>query len=563
MRRVLFGLALAVLTGTAAAYDFSADSLMAHVERLSADSMEGRKVGEASERMAADYLISVFESAGLQPRGTDGWLQPFTFTRATEMGENNRLALNGTDLELMEEFRPLPHSVSGDFSFDEVVDVGYGITTEGGMHDDYKDKDVAGKAVLIRRFAPDPSTNPHVNFDRYAYLVDKIRVADEHDVGAIIFITPSSEDDTLPGMTAARVATRDFPIVWLRRAGIERLGLDIDNPELSSFAGTVDLVRKRDTGFNVVAYLPGQSPKTTVIGAHYDHLGYGGHGSRYMGEEPLIHNGADDNGSGTAGLLELARYFAAQPNRYHSLLFIGFSGEESGLIGSNWYVRNPTVDQRFWRLMVNMDMIGHLRNETHGLAIFGIGSAEEFEPFFADYDAGGIDLRFKNDGIGPSDHTSFYNAGTPVLHFFTGAHEYYHKPSDDASLINAEGMATVVNIVADVATNFDDKHTGLTFQKVQSSSPPGGGMGSFSVTLGVMPDYVAEVNGMRIDGVSGGRPAERAGILAGDILIAMGELPVGDIYEYMAALRKFRKGDSTPVTLVRGTDTLTVTVEFK
>ncbi|MGH8015386.1 MAG: M20/M25/M40 family metallo-hydrolase, partial [Candidatus Zixiibacteriota bacterium] len=310
-------------------------------------------------------------------------------------------------------------------------------------------------------------------------------------------------------------------------------------------------------------YIPAKSDTTIVIGAHYDHLGWGAEGSRYTGSEKMIHNGADDNASGTAAVMELARYFVSRNDQLkHSLLFCAFSGEESGLLGSNYFSKNMTINPHTVRMMINFDMVGRLKDQESGLAVFGVGTTAEFGEYFKTVDTTDLKIVMKEPGTGPSDHTSFYNQNIPVLHFFTGAHNDYHKPSDDVEFIDIPGTHKVIHFAAETIEHFDQLEKELAFQK--TVDPNAGRMSSsFSVTLGVMPDYIAEVKGMRIDGVSSNRPAERAGLKAGDVLIEMGGMPVTDIYDYMGCLSKFRLHDTTKVVVQRGEEKLTLTVIFE
>lgn len=549
-------------------YRITADSLHRHIEVLAHDSLEGREAGEVGEWKAADYMISVFRSIGLEPKGDDGtFRQAFDFTKAIVRSEKNRLTVNGTELQIDEEFLPLKQSASMTFSFDEVVPVSYGITDENGFHDDYENVDVAGKAVLVSRFSPaEGAGNPHVEYEKYSSIIDKVRNALEHDAAGVFIYTPIEHDDTLMGMGGAtRVSAKEVPVIFLRRKAFEKLGLSLENPEIFAASGETDLVRVRDTGYNVVGFLPGQTDTTIVIGAHYDHLGYGGpgSGSRYLGAEKLIHNGADDNGSGTAAMLELARYYAARRDQNrHSMLFMGFTGEEKGLLGSSHFIKNPTIPKEQIMMMVNMDMIGRLRGEDKGLAIFGTGTSEEFEAYFDTLSHEDIKLTGKESGTGPSDHTAFYNQGIPVLGFFTGAHEDYHKPEDDVEMIDFDGILLVTDIITSTVNHFDATASTLAFQKTKD--PDAGKRASnFSVTLGIMPDYIAEVKGLRVDGVSPERPGERAGLLTGDVIVQMGEFEIEDIYGYMNALGKFRKGDTCIVVVEREGEKKDLTVIFE
>jgi hypothetical protein len=468
---------------------------------------------------------------------------------------------------LKEEFQPMKMSGSGSFEFDNVLFADYGISLGHGMPDDYSDLDAAGNAVLVKRYAPDALDSvPDTTYDGHRSITDKIINAISHEAEAVFLYTPTGHDDTIMFMTGGHITPKEIPIVWLRRKAFEKLGIDLENPSIASISGETELFPVHDTGYNVVGMLPGQTDSVIIIGAHYDHLGWGSEGSRYTGEEKKIHYGADDNASGTAALVELARSFADQPTPpRHSVVFIAFSGEEHGLLGSSHYARNMTVDSSRVRMMVNMDMIGRLREQDKGLAVFGTGTCEEFKAYFdsllADSMApGAIKLSSKESGTGPSDHTAFYNSDIPVIFFFTGAHEDYHSPADTPDKIDGPGLTRVTNFIASVVSHFDTLVAPLEFQRTKSDMPRRSA--HFSVTLGIMPDYVSEVKGLRIDGVSPDRPADRAGLLKGDIIVRMGDYPVDDIYSYMSALGKFRKGDTTTVVVKRGDEQLSVAVDF-
>ncbi|MFH1372479.1 MAG: M28 family peptidase [bacterium] len=563
---VLISIVAFGINAGSAEYLISPDSIQHHISVLADDSLEGREVGEIGEWKAARYIKTVFETTGLIPLGdSNSYLQAFGFIKRIDFGDGNRLTVNGVELELYEEFQPMQQSAGMSFAFDSLVSVGYGIKVgeEDGDYDDYRNRDVTGRAVLIKRFSPSSPEDSAIDFSRYSSLTAKIQTAIDHGVTGVFFITPEDHDDTLQGFGPVRVNPKNIPIIFLRRLGLERLGLDLSLPQIASAVGETELVTIRDTGYNVIGCLPTDNDTTIIIGAHYDHLGYGGPSSRYRGEEKLIHNGADDNGSGTAALLELARHFHAKRDSVkYSQVYIAFSGEEAGLLGSGHFVRNMTIDSTKVRMMINMDMIGRLKEQDNGLAIFGTGTCTEFKDYFDSLDQGDMTMVFKEPGTGPSDHTSFYNRKIPSLMFFTGAHQDYHKPSDDIDKIDFEGIASVANLIAGIVIDFDHYPESLTFQKTKD---PGGGRrpASLSVTLGIMPDFITEVKGLRADGVTPDRPADRAGLIEGDIIIKLGDIKIGDIYDYMNSLSKFRKGDSTEVVVVRDADTLTLLVVFE
>lgn len=297
------------------------------------------------------------------------------------------------------------------------------------------------------------------------------------------------------------------------------------------------------TGKNIVGYIDNKAAQTVIIGAHYDHLGYGAEGSLHRGDT-AIHNGADDNASGVAILLNLAKRLkdTLQQNNY---LFISFSGEEMGLLGSNYFVKNATIDSSAMNYMINMDMVGRLKKDST-LAVYGVGTSPIFKQTLKAHNEK-FKLIEKESGVGPSDHTSFYLNNIPVLHFFTGQHEDYHKPGDDSEKLNYEGMKTISNYIFEILSDLDNNGK-LAFRKTvnESEETP-----RFKVTLGVIPDYMFEGKGMRIDGVSENKPAQKAGLIKGDIVVQLGEFEIKDMMAYMKALSKIEKGTTTTVKVER------------
>jgi len=311
------------------------------------------------------------------------------------------------------------------------------------------------------------------------------------------------------------------------------------------------------TGRNVIGYLDNGAGKTVIIGAHFDHLGMGGEGSLYRGEEPAIHNGADDNASGVAVMLQLAQRLKNLENPQSNFLFIGFSGEEMGLLGSNYFAKNPTIDLANVNLMINMDMVGRL-NAEKALAVHGIGTSPAFKQLLFANNTEGFTLAEHESGIGPSDHTSFYLADLPVLHFFTGQHEDYHKPSDDADKLNYEGMRLITDYIYSIVLDLEDDAK-LAFRKTKDESKD---TPRFKVGLGVVPDYLFTGEGMRIDGVSEDKAAQKAGLLKGDVVKQMGDSTITDMMSYMRALSAFEAGQKTIVVIDRNGEKLEVEVQF-
>ena len=312
-------------------------------------------------------------------------------------------------------------------------------------------------------------------------------------------------------------------------------------------------------GINVIGFLDNSAENTIVIGAHYDHLGLGhDHNSLDANPEDKIHNGADDNASGTSGVMELANYFSKNNiKENYNFLFICFSGEELGLLGSKKWCDNPTIDLTKINYMINMDMIGRLNDSTKKLLVYGVGTSPTWVPLL-DKTNTYFSMKKDSSGIGPSDQTSFYLKDIPVLHFFTGQHSDYHKPSDDVEKININGEKKVLEYIIELI-NETNSMPKLTFSKTAS---PVSTKSKYKITLGVMPDYTFEGVGMRIDGVTDNKPAFKAGIKTGDIIIELGGQKINNVKDYMNALSTFKKGDKTIVVVKRGSENLSLPLEF-
>lgn len=311
---------------------------------------------------------------------------------------------------------------------------------------------------------------------------------------------------------------------------------------------------------NIIGFLDNRSGTTIVIGAHYDHLGTDGQGTSLdANPQNRIHNGADDNASGVAGVIELARYFSTnRRTENNNFLFICFSGEELGLLGSKHFTEHPTVDLRTVNFMINLDMVGRLNEQTKDLFISGTGTSPVWEPLIKKVKTE-LEIKTDSSGTGPSDHTSFYLKDIPVLHFFTGSHPDYHKPSDDIDKLNIEGQIQVLNVIIDMVENLD-KRERIAFLQTRNRMQVS--RASFKVTLGIMPDYSNEATGLKVDGVIERKPAHIAGIKTGDIIMRLGDYPVKDIYAYMDALGKFEKGQTILVRIKRGNEEKDVQLTF-
>jgi len=308
------------------------------------------------------------------------------------------------------------------------------------------------------------------------------------------------------------------------------------------------------TGINVLGFIDNQAENTIIIGAHYDHLGYGSDGSLHRGKK-AIHNGADDNASGVAVLLDLAGKLK-NVNTSNNYLFMAFSGEEMGLLGSNYFTKNATLDLNKANYMINMDMVGRLKQDST-LAVYGVGTSPRWKQTLSATNSG-FKLIEKESGVGPSDHTSFYLQDMPVLHFFTGQHDDYHKPGDDSEKLNYEGMEAISNYIFDIITEIDDDGK-LAFRKTKNESEE---TPRFKVGLGVVPDYLFDGKGMRVDGISEDKPAQKAGLQKGDIVVKLGDNTVVDMMSYMKALSTFKEGDSTQVVVKRNGEQVEANIQF-
>ena len=315
------------------------------------------------------------------------------------------------------------------------------------------------------------------------------------------------------------------------------------------------------TGHNVIGFIDNNAKTTIVIGAHYDHLGFGGEGSLYRGEDKAVHNGADDNASGVAVMLNLASRLKLKNDESkvkdkNNYLFMAFSGEEMGLLGSNYFSKNPTIDAASINYMINMDMVGRMKTDST-LAVYGTGTSPMFKQTLkANNDK--FKLVENESGVGPSDHTSFYLIDIPVLHFFTGQHEDYHKPGDDAEKLNYEGMNLISDYIYDIINDLDDNGE-LAFRKTKNESEE---TPRFKVGLGVVPDYLYDGKGMRIDGTREDTPAFAAGLQKGDVVLKLGDSTITDMMSYMRALSVFDNGDEAAITVKRGEQTIDTKVQF-
>src|SRR5450432_2262067 len=400
--------------------------------------------------------------------------------------------------------------------------------------------------------------NPH--FDISKQLREKIKMFAGKGASAVIFYNSSKMEDGIVFDPAEGIRPEKIPALYVTKAGRRKYLKDIS--QSLDLEIDVEMEEKKRWGHNVIGYLDVGAPYTVIIGAHYDHLGFGEDGnSLNRGQEKMIHPGADDNASGTAGLMELGRLLKKSKSLKTNYLFVAFSGEESGLIGSKYFTEHPVVPLSKVSYMLNMDMIGRLNDSTHVLTIGGYGTSPEWSGLISSTMNKKIFiLNADSSGTGPSDHTSFYLKNIPVLFFFTGIHPDYHKPTDMADKINYIGEMEVVHLVYAITQKLDgaNKPPFVKTRDKQFGLAP-----AFNVTLGLMPDYSFSGSGLRIDAISEGRAAEKAGLKSGDVITRLGDYSVISLQTYMDALSKFNRGDQTTVVFLRGNEEMKAAVQFK
>lgn len=559
---------------------FSADpeitvqELEDHLNYLASEELAGRYPGTEGDRKTVDYIVQEFKRAGLTLLGDSG-LQAFDVVTDIQLGEEN--ALKWSDIEFVPETDFIPFSFSSNGSVEApVVFAGYGFNfeTDSLSWNDYASVDVKDKWVMMLRSNPDPKNtrSPYVN-----HSTDRGKALKAFDRGAagviLVSTAEAGEEDNLVDLKK-REHPLSLPAIHVKRELADRflspMGKTLDTLEMEmntskqpvSFVldgilkASVDLQTQTSTTYNVAALLEGGHPdlkkEYVIVGAHHDHLGYGGPGSgSRVPDTTAIHCGADDNASGTAGVIELAEKIANdRPDR--SVLFLTFGAEEMGMVGSRYLAENPLIDLDQVSLMVNLDMLGRLSTDRV-LQIGGTGTAEAQEERLKRLNASyEFELKTSPEGFGPSDHSAFYAEDVPVLFISTGAHPDYHTPQDNVAGIRFEGYQQVLDFVSELVLEVANLDKKLVFQeagpKVRMSSRSRMG----KITLGLMPDVTYEgTEGMPVQFVTAGRPAAVSGMQKGDIIIAVDGKQVGNVYDYMSRLNELKEGQSVIVTVRR------------
>lgn len=557
-----------------------------HIAYLAADELKGRYPGTPEDIELTGYIAGEFRKEGLDLYNKSG-LQPFDIVKEIEAGPGNSFRMGETTFALNTDFTPFSFSHSASAS-GEVVFTGYGfqINDQDIRWDDYAQVDVEGKWVMLLRGVPgeQEASSPYVNYseDRGKALL----ASDQGALGVIMVSGNSFDAEDQLTVLEGKQHPLPIPVVQISRHAADQLLEAAGHDSLSqidaqisstlqpsSFSTgvevnvTVDLQPVNMATSNVIATLEGSDPalknEYVVIGAHHDHLGMGGPGSSSRRPDTIaVHNGADDNASGVAGVLEVSEWLSAQsPSR--SVLFATFGAEELGIIGSKYLVENTPVDLKNIQVMINLDMIGRL-NEERQLQIGGVGTSPGFKDLLDSINSKyGFDLKYSNEGYGPSDHASFYAKDVPVIYISTGAHSDYHTPDDDLSAINMQGTQEVISFTGEVAAALANQKERIAFTEA-GPKVKGSSRGRYGgVTLGLMPDMTYDGSeGMPVMFVTEGRPAAIGGIQKGDIIVAIEGKSVGNVYDYMARLGSLKEGMSIVVRVKREDDLLDLVIRI-
>ena len=563
------------------------------IKFLTAPSMEGRGDGTKGLTRAAQFLEKHYQQLGLKPAGTNSYFQPFTLITGAKLKGDSRFSVQEVnqkqDLKLNQDFVPFSFSSPGSVSA-PVVFAGYGASADEFGYDDYAGIDVKDKIVVVLRYEPAGFAEKAGNtgLTRHSQLITKAINARNRGAKAVVLVNgklAESEEDLLTrfgsvsgpentGIVLVQVKN-DVADRWFRAVGKSMADAQAQinhatKPQSFAFPETlhmsinVDIETTRATVNNVLAYLPGKTDEYVIIGAHYDHLGRGNYDSLAPSQIGQIHPGADDNASGTAGVLELARVFAPMKGQLQrGILFASFAGEELGLLGSAHWVQQPTLPLDKAVAMLNMDMIGRIKDDK--VYIGGVGTGSTLKSTLEQADSrSNFKIEYSAGGYSASDHTSFVTKHIPVLFFFSGLHSDYHKPSDTWEKINPEAAARLVDVVGNTGLQLAQASDRPAFVAVVEDKPLAGGSGGgYGPYFGSIPDFGQVENGVKFSDVKPASPAEKAGLKAGDILVQFGDKPIRNLYDFTDALRRSKVGDVVDVTVMRDGKPLKASVKLE
>ena len=573
-----------------------AERILNHVKTLSSEEMGGRKPGEDGIKKAAEYIEAAYEEAGLKAAGDDGtyqdWFEMLTDVRLVDPNYVKfeiRRARPGIPIEktrpmkyqwkMGKDYQPFGFTDVGKAS-GKVIFAGYGIAPHGVDYDDYAGIDVTDAVVVVIRGLP-KWAEKNKDLRPFGALRTKATLARDKGAKAIVFVNEAGDSSDVldrfgvsrmgknSGIIAlqvrrtpcAKIFPKGVPTLYVAEESINKTkkpnSFELPNTKIDVEAN-VEFVKSWT--FNIAGLVRGSDSdlrdEYVVVGAHYDHLGMGGPGSRHTKKEPALHSGADDNGSGTAGLIELAQRMSEEPPR-RSVLFIAFSGEESGLLGSKHWVASPTMPLENAVAMLNMDMIGRLKDNK--VTIGGVGTSPSWDSILS-VASDGTELKISKtkDGFGPSDHASFTPKKIPTLFYFTGLHTDYHRPSDTYEKLNYDGEVAILQVVENTLRMVADADERLSFTPGAEKPKAKATSGGFRVTLGVIPDYSDDPQGLRIDGVRDGTPADKAGMEGGDIITRIGKTKIKNIYDLTAVLSSAGPGEKVEIDVIRDGEKLTL-----
>lgn len=511
-------------------------NLQKHVQYLADDKLEGRRTGTAGELLAMEYIIGQYKNLGIEPKGSNGFIQEFEINEGLQLDAQNGLKINGQSLVLQEDYFPLAFSARKSANGKPALAL-----FEAGQPW-FKD---------LKELLEENKQNPHFDIEEAIKKMTKDVAAKK--ATAFIIYNSGSQVDNVQFNKNDTTQALPIPVIYVKQAAVKKYFSD---PSASlQIELQVSLSSKIRKARNIIAFINNNANNTVVLGAHYDHLGYG-EDKNALDAVHEVHNGADDNASGTAALLELARKLKNNSPKANNYLLMHFSGEELGLMGSKYWLDNPTI-QVSANYMINMDMVGRY-DTARKLTIGGYGTSPVWGNMVPEL-AKNLAYKLDSAGTGPSDHASFYRKDIPVLFFFTGSHPDYHKATDDWDKINYKGITEIVQLVYTIVENADGKGK-LAFTKTREQQM--GRSTRFTVSLGVIPDYGFTGTGMRIDGASAGKLAEKLELKAGDVLLQLGDYKFIDVNSYMQSLSKFKKGDKTRLIYKRGAEEISVDVEF-